>query len=65
MKLIRFIISNIFFKNMIYLICLTLLLAIMIFFGLGFVTQHNKYVTVPKLFGLHISEAIESAKKNP
>ena len=63
MKLFRFIISNIFFKNMIYLICLNLLLAFMIFFGLSLVTQHNKYVNVPKLFGLHISKAIESANK--
>ena len=63
MKLFRFIVSNIFFTNMIYLICSTLFLTSMIFFGLDFVTQHNKYVKVPKLFGLHISKAIESAKK--
>ena len=34
----------------------------MIFFGLGFVTQHNKYVKVPELIGLSISKAIEAAK---
>ena len=63
MKLFRFIVSRIFFKNIIYLICFTLLVAFMIFFGLGFVTQHKNYVKVPKLFGLNISKAIESAKK--
>jgi beta-lactam-binding protein with PASTA domain len=34
----------------------------MIFFGLGFVTQHNNYVKVPRLFGLDISKAVQSAK---
>ena len=63
MKLFRFIVSRIFFKNTFYLICFTLLLAFTIFFGLGFVTQHNNYVKVPKLFGLNISKAIESANK--
>lgn len=63
MKLFRFIVSRIFFKNTFYLICFTLLVAFMIFFGLGFVTQHNNYVKVPKLFGLNISKAIESANK--
>ena len=63
MILFRFIVSRIFFKNMFYLICFTLLVAFMIFFGLGFLTQHNNYVKVPKLFGLNISKAIESANK--
>lgn len=63
MKLFRFIVSRIFFKNIFYLICFTLLVAFMIFFGLGFLTQHNNYVKVPKLFGLNISKAIESANK--
>ena len=63
MILFRFIVSRIFFKNIFYLICFTLLVAFMIFFGLGFVTQHNNYVKVPKLFGLNISKAIESANK--
>ena len=63
MKLFRFIVSRIFFKNIFYIICFTLLVAFMIFFGLGFLTQHNNYVKVPKLFGLNISKAIESANK--
>ena len=63
MILFRFIVSRIFFKNIFYLICFTLLVAFMIFFGLGFLTQHNNYVKVPKLFGLNISKAIESANK--
>jgi beta-lactam-binding protein with PASTA domain len=33
-----------------------------IFFGLGFITQHNNYVKVPRLFGLDISKAVQSAK---
>lgn len=63
MILFRFIVSRIFFKNIFYIICFTLLVAFMIFFGLGFLTQHNNYVKVPKLFGLNISKAIESANK--
>ena len=38
------------------------MLFFIVFFGLGFLTQHNNYVKVPKLFGLNISKAIESAK---
>ena len=62
MKLIRFICSSVFFKNIFYISCLTILVVLSVFFGLGFVTQHNKYVKVPELFGLNISEAIETAK---
>ena len=62
MKLIRFICSGVFFKNIFYISCLTILLVFIVFFGLGFVTQHNKYVKVPELFGLNISKAIETAK---
>ena len=62
MKLIRFIYSGVFFKNIFYISCLTILVVFIVFFGLGFVTQHNKYVKVPELFGLNISKAIETAK---
>ena len=62
MKLIRFICSDVFFKNIFYISCLTILVVFIVFFGLGFVTQHNKYVKVPELFGLNISKAIETAK---
>ncbi len=62
MKLIRFIFSSVFFKNIFYIFFLTVLIAFSVFFGLGYVTQHNKYVKVPELFGLNISEAIETAK---
>ena len=62
MKLIRFIYSGVFFKNIFYISCLTILVVFIVFFGLGFVTQHNKYVKVPELFGLKISKAIETAK---
>ena len=62
MKIIRFIFSTVFFKNIFYISCLTILVVLSVFFGLGFVTQHNKYVKVPELFGLNISEAIETAK---
>ena len=62
MKLIRFIFSSVFFKNIFYIFCLTVLIAFSVFFGLGYVTQHNKYVKVPELFGLNISKAIETAK---
>ena len=62
MKLIRFIYSGVFFKNIFYISCLTILLVFIVFLGLGFVTQHNKYVKVPELFGLNISKAIETAK---
>ena len=41
---------------------LTLLISFIIFFGLGFVTEHNKYVKVPKLFGLNVSKVIETTK---
>lgn len=62
MKLFKFIISRVFFKNILYIVFFTLLVAFIIFFGLGFVTQHKNYVKVPKFFGLSISKAIESAK---
>ena len=62
MKLIRFIYSSVFFKNIFYISCLTILVVLSVFFGLGFVTQHNKYVKVPELFGLNVSKAIETAK---
>ncbi len=62
MKIIRFIFSTVFFKNIFYISFFTVLVAFSVFFGLGFVTQHNKYVKVPELFGLNISEAIETAK---
>ena len=62
MKLFKFIISRVFFKNIFYIICVTLFVGFLIFFGLGFVTQHKNYVKVPKFFGLNISKAIESAK---
>ena len=62
MKLIRFIYSGVFFKNIFYISCLTILVVLSVFFGLGFVTQHNKYVKVPELFGLNVSKAIETAK---
>ena len=62
MKIIRFIFSTVFFKNIFYISCFTVLVAFSVFFGLGFVTQHNKYIKVPELFGLNISEAIETAK---
>ena len=62
MKLFRFIISNVFFKNLFYIIMLTLLISFIIFFGLAFVTEHNNYVKVPKLFGLNVSKAIETTK---
>ena len=52
------------FSSRIYFIFLALLylLFLLFFFGLGYVTQHNKYVKVPELFGLNISKAIETAK---
>ena len=62
MKLFRFIASGIFLKNIFYLACFTTALVSVIFFGLGFVTQHNNYVEVPKLLGLSISKAIEDTK---
>ena len=62
MKLFRFIISNVFFKNLFYIIMLTLLISFIIYIGLGFVTEHNNYVKVPKLFGLNVSKAIETTK---
>ena len=62
MKLIRFMYSGVFFKNIFYISCLTILVVFIVFFGLGFVTQHNKYVKVPELFGLNISKAIETLK---
>ena len=62
MKLLRFLISSVFVKNMFYLFCFTFIIMFMIFFGLGFVTQHNNYVKVPRLFGLDISKAVQSAK---
>ena len=56
MKLFRFIISSVFFKNIFYIICFTLIVAFTIFFGLGFVTQHNNYVKVPELFPFFTSK---------
>ena len=62
MNLIKFLLSSIFFKNIFYIIFLTLIIVFGVFFGLGFATQHNKYVKVPELFGLNISKAIETLK---
>ena len=62
MKLFRFITSNVFFKNLFYITLLSLLMALMVFFGLGIVTEHNNYVKVPKLLGFNVSKAIEAAK---
>ena len=62
MKLFRFIISGVFLKNIFYIICFNIIIVVIIFFGLGFITQHNNYVKVPNLFGLNISKATESAK---
>ena len=61
MKLFKFIISNVFFKNIFYIFCLTMIIAFLIFFGLAFATQHNKYVEVPNFLGVNISSAIKSA----
>ncbi len=62
MNLIKFLLSSVFFKNIFYIIILTIIVVFGVFFGLGFATQHNKYVKVPELFGLNISKAIETLK---
>tara|TARA_B100000925_G_scaffold267328_1_gene227729 strand:- start:397 stop:948 length:552 start_codon:yes stop_codon:yes gene_type:complete len=62
MKLFRFIISIIFLKNIFYITFFTLFVAFIIFFGLDFVTQHNKYVKVPNLLGFNITKAVLSTK---
>ena len=62
MNLIKFLLSSVFFKNIFYIIILTIIVVFGVFFGLDFATQHNKYVKVPELFGLNISKAIETLK---
>ena len=62
MILFKFLISRFFFRNILYIICFSLFVFFLVFFGLSFLTQHNNYIRVPKLHGANITKAIESAK---
>ena len=58
-KLIDYLRSKTFRKNLIWAIGSILLFLIIIFYSLGFYTHHGEGLPVPKLKGLTIEKAVE------
>ncbi len=63
MKFLKFLIENIFARNIIFAIALIILLFIIILFGLNIYTHHGQAYSVPNFKGLTIPEAEQLIKK--
>ncbi len=64
MKLIRFIFSKVFWKNIFLMFIVAALLAVGLFFYLRAYTKHGQRLTVPDLYGMKVQKASKLLKDN-